>query len=132
MVRIGQIHPNGHGRIIKIKGDLAKLNEHDNANRTNRFGGAALKKKMTELVAEQVRYQIPIDYPIRIGFTWRYSSRHDFDNIRFACKYVLDGLVHAGILPNDNQKWVKGFTGDEFIKVEKGDESVSVLIERYE
>lgn len=118
-------------RIIKINGDLAKLNEHDSANRTNKFGGASLKKKMTELVADQLQYQAIITYPVKIGFVWYYSSRHDFDNIRFACKYVLDGLVHAGILPNDNQSWVKEFTGDKFVKVEKGNEGVYILIEKY-
>lgn len=115
---------------IEILGDLAKLNEHDNANRTNRFGGAALKKKMTDLVAQQAALKgRVIDEPVLIGFHWYFSSRHDFDNIRFAAKYVLDGLVKAGILPNDNQTWVKGFSGDLFYKVDKGNEKVIVEIE---
>jgi Holliday junction resolvase RusA-like endonuclease len=117
--------------IIRIEGSLSTLNEHDNANRNNRFGGAALKKKNTAAVANQ--FPNPshrIDYPVKIGFIWYYSGKFDFDNIRFACKYVLDGLVKAGILLNDNQTWVKGFTGDEFIKVKKGEECVDVLIEK--
>lgn len=118
-------------RKIHIQADLAKLNEHDGANRSNKFGGAQLKKDMTDLVQLLVRNEKPIDYPVRIGFIWYYSSKHDFDNIRFACKYVLDGLVKAGVLPNDNQKWVKGFDGDDFIKVKKGNEGVDALIARY-
>lgn len=70
----------------------------------------------------------PITQPVKIGFHWFYSSKHDFDNIRFAAKYVLDGMVHAGVLPNDNQTWVRGFLGDEFYKVPKGQEKVIVEI----
>lgn len=114
-------------QIIDIKGKLATLNEHDNANRTNRFGGAALKKRMNELVASQAP-ALGIDVPMTIHFTWRYSGRHDFDNIAFAKKYVLDGLQHAGTITNDNQKFVKGFS-DSFKKVEPGEEGVIVVIE---
>lgn len=105
---------------LNIKsGNLAKLNEHDAANRANKFGGAALKNRMTTMVSEQVQSFGLIPHPVKIGFVWYYSSRHISDNIRFAAKYVLDGLVKGGVLNNDNQQWVKGFTGDEFIKVEK-------------
>lgn len=115
--------------IIDIPGDLVKLNEHDNVNRNNKFAGAALKKKMTQQVADAlVDEDFKITVPVYIGFKWYFSSKHDFDNIRFAAKYVLDGMIKAGVLPNDNQNWVLGFTGDEFIKVEKGHESVSVLV----
>lgn len=115
-------------RKIEILGDLAKLNEHDAANRSNRFVGAKLKREMTELVANQCLTQKPLKTAVKVGFHWYFSSKHDFDNIRFAAKYVLDGLVHSGVLPNDNQTWVKGFLGDEFYKVAKGQEKVIVEI----
>jgi hypothetical protein len=117
-------------QVVTIVGDLAKLNEHDNANRRNRFAGAALKKQMTELVALQCGKLKPITHPIILHFDWLYSSKHDFDNIAFSKKYVQDGLVKSGKLPNDNQSWVKGFT-DNFTKVSKGQESVVVTIEDY-
>lgn len=116
----------------EIKGELAKLNEHDNANRTNRFGGAGLKKKMDELVIGQLEGKKPITRPCIITFYWFYSSRHDFDNIAFGKKYVLDGMQKAGVLPNDNQKWVRGFGGDWFTKVEPGEEKVLVEVEELE
>lgn len=111
-----------------IQGSLAKLNEHDNANRSNRFAGAALKETMTSLVAYQVKGKPAIAGPCYITFYWRYSTKHDFDNIRFACKYVLDGMIKAGVLPNDNQKWILGFGGDHFEKVKAGDEGVRVVV----
>jgi Holliday junction resolvase RusA-like endonuclease len=116
---------------ITIQGQLAALNEHDSSNRGNKFGGAALKRTMTDMVAWQCKTSPKITHPCVITFHWFYSSRHDFDNIRFAAKYVLDGMVKAGVLPNDNQTWVLGFGGDFFIKVPKGNEKVEVEIEEY-
>lgn len=116
-------------QTVTIVGDLAKLNEHDNANRSNRFAGAALKKRMTELVALQCGRLKPITRPVILSFNWHYSSRHDFDNIGFARKYVQDGMVHSGKLPDDNQKWVVGYGGEVFTKVPKGEEKVIVGIE---
>lgn len=111
-----------------VQGQLAALNDHDNANRTNRYGGASLKKQMTDLVATQLKNKQPITEPCYITFFWHYSTRHDFDNIRFGAKYLLDGMVKAGILPNDNQKWVLGFGGDIFVKATKGSERVGIEV----
>jgi len=57
-----------------------------------------------------------------------YSTRHDFDGIRHGIKYILDGMVASGKLPNDNPKYIVGFGGDYFTKVDKGDEKVIVEI----
>lgn len=116
-------------QTLTIIGNLAKLNEHDRFNRANRFAGAKLKKDMTELVSSQAGSLKPITKPIIIGFHWYISSRHDPDNIAFAKKYILDGLIHAKKLPNDDQKWVHGFSGDSFHKVSKGEEKIIIDIE---
>lgn len=107
-------------------GSLAKLNEHDNANRTNWRVGANLKKSMTEMIAGQCKGIPPITAPIRPSFVWYISSKHDPDNISFAKKYILDGMQEAGILPKDNQEWILGFGGEDFVRVAKGEEKVEV------
>lgn len=114
-----------------VTGKLAYLNDHDSANRSNKFMGAKLKEKMTTMVVKQLVGQPPVTVPCIISFEWLYASRHDFDNIRFAAKYVLDGMQKAGVLQNDNQAWVKGFGGDHFTKVLPGDEGVIITIEPY-
>lgn len=111
-----------------IEGKFATLNEHDNANRRNRFLGAKLKHEMTEMVAWQLKGKPAIISPCLLHFNWRYSSRADFDNIAFAKKYVQDGMVTAGILVDDNQKHVLGFS-DTFTKVDKGNEGVIIIAE---
>ena len=40
-------------------------------------------------------------------FKWHVKGRHDSDNIAFAKKFVLDGMVKAGVLENDNPKCVR-------------------------
>lgn len=112
-----------------IKGQLPTLNDHDKANRSNRFVGAKMKKEATDLVAWQLINKPKITEPCYISFHWHYSSRHDFDNIRMGTKYILDGMVKAGILEDDNQKHVLGFNGDKFTKVPKGEEYVIVSVE---
>ena len=48
------------------------------------------------------------------SFLWvAKNKRKDPDNICFAKKYILDGLVAAGILPTDGWNHVSGFR-DEF------------------
>ena len=114
-----------------IKGMLADLNKHDNANRANKFGGARLKKEQTDLVAWQLKGKPKIDNPCELEFTWYYSGKFDFDNIRFAAKYIQDGMVKAGVLKDDSQKYVIGYQGDHFQKVDKGSEKVIVEVYEY-
>ena len=40
-------------------------------------------------------------------FRWHVKGRHDSDNIAFAKKFVLDGMVRAGLLENDSPKFVR-------------------------
>jgi Holliday junction resolvase RusA-like endonuclease len=116
-------------QTYEVRGKLATLNDHDKANRANRFVGAKMKKDMTDLVTYQLLGKVKITEPCTVSFHWLYSGKHDYDNIRFACKYVLDGMVHAGVLPDDSQKWVRGFGGDTFEKVLKGDEGVIITVD---
>ena len=114
---------------IEISGRLTDLNEYIRVERGNRYAAASLKKKDTELVASQATEAGIIKEPCLITFNWLYSTRHDFDNIAFAKKFVLDGLVKAGVLSNDNQDSVAGFGGEYFTRVKKGEEGVIVELE---
>lgn len=71
---------------------------------------AKMKKEWTDLSAQYFKKLPVIDEPVFIQFTWHESnSRRDPDNIIFAKKFILDGLVTSGKLENDNQKWIAGF-----------------------
>lgn len=49
------------------------------------------------------------------GFIWyEQTKKRDKDNVAFAKKFILDGLVQAKKLINDNNQWVMGFS-DGFV-----------------
>ena len=69
--------------------------------------------KIKDDLTNQVMYQCLKSKWIRpkgkvdMLFKWHVKGRHDSDNIAFAKKYVLDGMVKAGVLENDNPKCVR-------------------------
>jgi len=68
-----------------------------------------------------------LDVPCRLKFTWRVKNKRvDLDNCAFAKKYVLDGFVKAGLIPDDSMKYITEFT-DTFVV----DKNVGVDITSY-
>ena len=61
-----------------------------------------------EAKAGKLQAQTP---PVRLRFTWHMvNMKRDPDNLRgVATKYVLDGLVKAGIIPDDSPKYICAF-----------------------
>jgi len=92
---------------------LPGLNDYTKANRTNYHVGASMKKNTGNLVAQSISRDLPnvkIKRPVIVRFHWvEPNKRRDLDNISFAKKFILDGMVQAGLIPDDNQKYVKGF-----------------------
>ncbi len=93
------------------------LNEYIDCERGSTIAAAAMKKKCTEQVREQcVSQQIqPVNGKVDLLFEWHSSTRHDPDNVAFAKKFILDGLQAAGVLENDNRKFI-GTMADEIIQ----------------
>jgi Holliday junction resolvase RusA-like endonuclease len=108
------------------------LNDYVKVERGNKYAAAKMKLEYTglaKLYAQQAKLT-PYTLPVRIGFTWREpNDKRDPDNIIFAKKFVLDGLVAAGIIPNDNQTWIHGFLPETWYKVDKQDVGVLVRIQ---
>lgn len=93
------------------------LNEYIDCERGSTIAAAAMKKKCTEQVKEQcLSQQIqPVNGKVDLLFEWHSSTRHDPDNVAFAKKFILDGLQLAGVLENDNRKFI-GIMADEIIQ----------------
>lgn len=93
------------------------LNEYIDCERGSTIAAAAMKKKCTEQVKEQCLLQQiqPVNGKIELLFEWHSSTRHDPDNVAFAKKFILDGLQAAGVLENDNRKFI-GTMADEIIQ----------------
>lgn len=93
-----------------IYGRFDGLNDYTKACRTNKYGGNAMKKRNEKEIIEALQGAPPlIKYPVKLKITWYEKNRkRDIDNISFAVKFILDGLVKSGILENDGQKQVCG------------------------
>lgn len=92
-----------------------------------------LKREWDAIIVAHIREAklLPVRYPVFVKYYWwERDKRRDHDNVAVAKKFVQDALVQAGILPNDNWKWVLGFS-DEF-GVKKNKPGVLVILEERE
>lgn len=96
-------------QLLIIKGALPGRNESEKAARTHWTVGAKLKKEYTELVMWECKAQKikPVQEKARVEVTfYEKDMRRDSDNVFGGLKYILDGIVNAGILKNDTRKLV--------------------------
>lgn len=113
-----------------IPGRFPSLNDYIAAERRNRHIAAKMKRDETKRVADiAANSDMPtFEKPVHVYFTWvEPNRRRDVDNVAFAHKFILDGLVEAGVLKGDSRKYVTGFY-DYFGKTDKDNPHVSVLI----
>ena len=97
---------------IVIQGILPDLNKVINLTKKHWAIYYREKKQWTHLCAYFAKSSLlRIDeFPIKIRIVWHIkNNRKDFDNIVFAKKYILDGLVLAKIIPDDTLRYVRGF-----------------------
>lgn len=95
---------------IEIPFKLPSLNQYINECRKNRYAGATMKKTVEEDIGLYINKLSKYEKPIKIHFHWvEENKKRDLDNVCFAKKFILDSLVKAGKLKNDNRNYVKGF-----------------------
>lgn len=76
--------------------------------------GNDLKRYYTGIAAEYAReaaiqqgWRVP-DAPVDVWITWyELDRRRDPDNVHGGAKTVMDGLVLAGAIRDDSQRWVR-------------------------
>ena len=110
-----------------IPGELPDLNQIIKASKSHYMAYSTLKKKNTELVMWASKGLKKIE---RADFTitWYCKNRRkDKDNIAAGTKFIFDGLVENGILPNDGWKQI----GDvkHVFKVDKENPRIEVELE---
>lgn len=111
------VDASGRRRIrLTIHGTLPGLNEIIAATNRHRYVGSTVKKLHTRAVFALARnVQAPaLEGPVDVVFDWiEPNRRRDPDNIRAGAKFVLDGLVTAGVLGNDSRRWIRSI-GDRY------------------
>ena len=96
--------------MIVFPGEYTALNEYICIERSNKFSAAKLKERETgKAWAASVGKEPVTNYPVIAVFRWyTKDERTDADDIEFAKKYILDGLVLAGVLKDDSRKYIVG------------------------
>lgn len=96
--------------IIEIPYKFPSFNEYVNECRKNRYAGGNMKKKIEENIGWYINKLPKFEKPIKIHFHWiEENKRRDLDNVCYAKKFILDSMVKAGKLKDDNRKCVTGF-----------------------
>lgn len=112
---------------LEIPGTLPTLNKYVEAERTNRFMAAKLKRETQEQIAWLTLGHPIFDGHVYIAFTWiRPDMRSDKDNVAFAKKFILDALQEAGVIKNDSWRMCTPF--DLGFKVNKDNPRTIVRI----
>lgn len=92
---------------FRIDGELTDLNTYIDVERGNKYAAANLKKSETYRCQLAARKLEKIQKPVGLTLYWFTKDlRKDPDNVSFAQKFILDGMVNAGVLPKDSRKWV--------------------------
>lgn len=103
---LGQVFPGMNEMIQAAKG-----------NNGRGLAYSAMKKRHTDDVyyAAKAARMRPIIGPVAISFDWfEETARRDPDNCRAAAKFILDGLVKAGIIEGDGPHVIR-YLRDTFV-----------------
>ena len=95
---------------IELEYNFENLNEMIRLSRGNRYG-ANNQKKQEMMFVKFSTLKIPKikEYPIKIEAIWHVKNKN-FDLDNKVLKNVLDGLVNARILKNDNYNYINEIT----------------------
>ena len=99
-------------------------NEYIKAERTNKYIANNIKQKEKQIVKLlTARKKYSGNYPVEVIVRPHYNAyRQDLDNFRY--KGLIDGLVTAGVLKNDNLRHIQKITLEPIF-----DDKVGVEIE---
>lgn len=92
-----------------IPGRMPGLNDYVRAERANRYAASKMKREQTERAGiAAARQGMPrFGGRVSVAFTWvEPNRRRDMDNVAFAKKFILDGLVRAGVIRDDTPRYV--------------------------
>lgn len=110
---IKSLRDKEHEIMFTITGELGTLNEYITELCRSLYHGNREKQIYTDQCHWQLKayardFRLPAKH--NITFIWfRKTDNYDHDNVCFAKKYVLDGMVKSGLIPDDRAKYVGDF-----------------------
>jgi hypothetical protein len=96
--------------ILRYEVNIPTLNEYIDYERTNKYHAARVKKATTNRIKwwtmEQTRQKLPGMHDLVL--IWQRNNKvHDADNVYAGIKFLLDGIVAAGTIPDDSRKHIR-------------------------
>lgn len=96
---------------VEIPLKLPSCNDYILECRRNKYAGAKMKREIEEQICWYIKKLPRFEHPVTINFHWiEGNKRRDLDGICFGKKFILDAMVKAGVLSDDNRKIVTAFT----------------------
>lgn len=101
--------------------ELCDLNNYINVERSNRIGASKVKKQMGVIVSQYCnKLDLPKDTQFDVECIWTTKDkRKDSDNIFFAVKFILDGVVTSGQLQGDGYRYIRNISHKRLIGKEE-------------
>lgn len=117
---------------FEIPGRFPGMNEIVEAAKAHYKRYAEMKRTYTDMVAWCAKAaKVPPMDRVRISIVWvEPDNRRDFDNVSAGQKFLLDGLVQAGVLQNDTRWYVRSVA--HTVKTDKTNPRVIVTLEEVE
>ncbi|MGX7133113.1 RusA family crossover junction endodeoxyribonuclease [Enterococcus songbeiensis] len=120
---------------ITIPSELMDLNNFITAQRTNYRVGNRVKQRETMKCASAFmpkRLEIrKMSLPLSLKITWYCKNKaKDKDNIAFALKFILDGMIKSGAISNDGWKEIGDFSHD--FQVDKNNPRIEIEVFNYD
>lgn len=112
-----------------IKSKLPDLNTYINAERSNKYAGAKLKKTATDSIAWEIKSQkVKKKFDkFYVGIYYYCSNKRiDKDNHAFKKKFLFDGMKLAGLIVDDGWKNVNDW--DEYFLIDKNNPRIEFEI----
>ena len=96
--------------FAKLDMEFVTLNQYIDKERGHRMAGAAVKKQQTLMAVSGMPKNKKIPTPCKLYFHWRVKTMAgDLDNLSFCKKFVIDGMVLIGAIPDDSKKHINEF-----------------------
>lgn len=106
--------------------ELFDLNTYIAIERGNKFSASTTKRKQTQLISLFCKkLDLPKDTQFDVECIWTTKDkRKDSDNVFFAVKFILDGVVTSGQLQGDSYRYIRNISHKRIIGKE---DSVEVI-----
>ncbi|MFW6122330.1 MAG: Holliday junction resolvase [Petrotogales bacterium] len=130
--QIEQKKNSGDNTKLIIPGELPTMNEIINQSKIHWSKYKKMKETYDSIVAfyaEQQRVKLFKSVKLEIIY-YRKDRRVDPDNLSAGKKFIIDGLVQAGVLEEDGWSEIKGFS--ESWKVDKDNPRTEINFEEVE